>query len=98
MAKGYIIARVSVHEPEAYQRYAELAGVAMRAFGARILARGGRHEALEGPGRPRNVILEFKDYDTARAYWHSPDYQAARQHRLGHADIELCLVEGVPED
>ncbi|MDE2464588.1 MAG: DUF1330 domain-containing protein [Alphaproteobacteria bacterium] len=95
MAKGYIIARVSIHDEEAYKAYAELARLAMEKHGARILARGGRFTALEGPCRPRNVILEFESFDAAVRYWNSSDYQTARARRLGAADIELCAVEGI---
>lgn len=94
MPKGYVIARVSVSDPDAYSKYASLARTAMETHGARILARGGRYEELEGPARPRNVILEFDDYETALKYWHSPEYQEARKHRLKAAEIELCVVEG----
>ncbi len=94
MPKAYIIARVNVHDAEAYGRYAALAPDAMKKYGARVLARGGRCEALEGEARSRNVILEFDDYETAKAYYHSPEYQEARQHRIGAADFDLTLVEG----
>lgn len=95
MSKGYVIARVTVSDQDAYADYAALARVAMDKFGARILARGGRFEALEGKARPRNVILEFTSFDRAVDYWNSPEYQEARSHRLNAADIELCVVEGV---
>jgi uncharacterized protein (DUF1330 family) len=95
MPKAYIIARVNVHNPEAYGRYAALAPTAMQLYGARVLARGGKFEALEGEARSRNVILEFDDYETAKAYFHSAEYQAARAHRLDAADFDLTLVEGV---
>lgn len=95
MPKGYIVARVTVNDPEAYARYAKGAGEAMKIYGCTVLARGGRCEALEGEARARNVILEFDSFDTARAYFHSPEYQAARQHRDGKATGEFVLVEGV---
>ncbi len=95
MARGYVIARVSVRDPEAYARYAELARRAMELYGATILARGGRYQGMEGEARARNVILEFESFDRALEYWNSPEYQEARSHRLGAAEIELCVVEGV---
>jgi uncharacterized protein (DUF1330 family) len=95
MPKAYIIARVNVHDAEAYGRYAALAPVAMQKYGARVLARGGRSEALEGEARARNVVLEFDDYETAKAYFNCPEYQEARAHRLGAADFDLTLVEGL---
>ena len=94
MAKAYIIASVDVHDPEAYARYAALAPEAMKKFKARVLARGGKAEALEGAARSRNVILEFDDYETAKAYYHSVEYQTARAHRIGAADFHMTLVEG----
>lgn len=95
MPKAYIIARVTVTDPEAYARYAAGASIAMAQYGARVLARGGKYEALEGPSRPRNVILEFQSMNDALAYWNSSAYQTARKHREGACEIELCAVEGV---
>jgi len=94
MAKGYIVVRVDVRDPKAYAEYAAAATRAIAAHGGRALARGGRYEALEGPARARNVVLEFDSYDAARRYYFSEQYQAARKLREGAAEIELVLVEG----
>src|SRR5208337_965485 len=95
MAKGYVISRVDITDPEAYARYSPAATTAIAAHGGKTLARGGRHEALEGRARARNVILEFDSYEAARAYFYSAEYQAARALREGAAEIEMVLVEGV---
>ena len=95
MAKGYIVARITVTDPAAYADYAKGAGEAMKLHGARVLARGGRHEALEGEARGRNVIIEFDSFEKAKAYFNSPEYQAARKHRNGAAMGEFVVVEGV---
>jgi uncharacterized protein (DUF1330 family) len=94
MPKGYIIARVDITNPEAYARYAQAATKAIADHGGKPLARGGRSEALEGKARARNVILEFENYDAARRYFYSVQYQAARGLREGAAEIEMVLVEG----
>ena len=95
MPKAYIISRVDVVDSEAYARYAAAATKAIGDHGGRPLARGGRWEALEGPARARNVVLEFEDYEAARRYYHSQQYQAAKALRAGAAQIEMVLVEGV---
>ncbi len=95
MPKGYIISRVDVVDPEAYAHYAAAATKVIAEHGGRPLARGGRWEALEGPARARNVVLEFEDFETARRYYHSQQYQAAKALRAGAAQIEMVLVEGV---
>lgn len=94
MPKGYVIGRITVTDPEQYAVYAKMASEAIRKYGGRPLARGGRWEALEGEARPRNVVLEFPDYETASRYYHSEDYQAAKQQRLNAGIAELVLVEG----
>lgn len=95
MPKGYVISRADIINPEAYARYAAAATKAIAAHGGKPLARGGRHEALEGRARARNVILEFDSYDAARTYFYSAEYQTARALREGAAEMEMVLVEGV---
>lgn len=94
MPKGYIIARLTVTDPESYKAYAAAAAAAMKIYGAKILARGGRSEPLEGEARPRNVVLEFESYDAAKRYYESEEYQAAIKLRLPFSQGELVLVEG----
>jgi uncharacterized protein (DUF1330 family) len=95
MPKGYVIARVDVTNPDAYALYADGASEAIKKHGGKALARGGRHEALEGQARGRNVVLEFDSFDAARAYYFSAEYQAAKAKRAGAAVAEFVLVEGV---
>ncbi len=95
MPKGYVISRIDITNPDAYARYVAAATKALAEHGGKLLARGGRSEALEGAARARNIVLEFESYDAARRYIHSEQYQAARALREGAADIEMVLVEGV---
>ena len=95
MPKGYIIVQMTVSDPETYKAYAAMASEAMRKYGCTPLVRGGRSEALEGEGRPRNVVLEFESYEAARAYYFSPEYQAAIEKRRPAGIGEVVLVEGV---
>jgi uncharacterized protein (DUF1330 family) len=95
MPKAYWIARVDVHDPETYKSYVETAKPAFERFGAKFLARGGKTELLEGPGRGRNVIIEFASMEDAQACYNSPEYTAARAFRQKASIGEIILVEGV---
>jgi uncharacterized protein (DUF1330 family) len=95
MAKGYWIARVDVRDAEGYKDYVAAAKPAFERFGANFLARGGAADAVEGPGRARNVIIEFPSLDAARDCYNSTEYQAAKAIRQKFADGEIVLVEGV---
>jgi uncharacterized protein (DUF1330 family) len=96
MAKGYIVARMTVHDADAYMNYAKGARVAMEKYGARILALAGQTASLQGEARERNVILEFSSFEQAQAYYNSPEYQEARLHRIadGVSEGEIVAIEG----
>ncbi len=94
MTKAYWIARVDVTDPQAYEGYRAANAVAFAKFGARFLVRGGRHEVKEGAARSRNVVIEFKDYETALACYESPENQSAMAHRTGASVGDLIIIEG----
>jgi uncharacterized protein (DUF1330 family) len=94
--KAYWIAHVDVTDPDQYSQYTQRAPVAFALYGGRILARGGRSEALEGGSTPqRNVVIEFDSYEKALACYRSEEYQAAKEHREGVAQAQIIIVEGV---
>jgi uncharacterized protein (DUF1330 family) len=40
------------------------------------------------------VVIEFPDYETALACYHSPEYQANIKVRLPHSAADLVIIEG----
>ncbi|RNI25228.1 DUF1330 domain-containing protein [Flexivirga caeni] len=93
-AKGYWIARITVHDADGYARYVAAANPVYTAFGGTPLVRGGRFEISEGETRPRNVVIEFPSYQAAMDCYRSAEYQAARAIRQQAADGEVVVVEG----
>jgi uncharacterized protein (DUF1330 family) len=95
MAKGYWIARVDIHNMDGYKEgYVAQNGAVFAKYGARFLTRGGKYETKEGSSRSRNVVLEFKDYETALACYNSPEYTRLVAIRSPHAETDLVIVEG----
>jgi uncharacterized protein (DUF1330 family) len=92
---AYTMAHIDVHDPEEYARYAELAGPAVAKYGGVFLARGGETLVMEGLGRARNVIIQWPDMATAKAFYNGPEYQKALSHALPSATREYIFVEGV---
>jgi uncharacterized protein (DUF1330 family) len=62
---------------------------------AKFLALHGRSEVLEGAQSEEIIILEFPSYEEAQAWYHSPEYQAACEHRFQGGDYRCILAEGV---
>jgi uncharacterized protein (DUF1330 family) len=57
--------------------------------------RGGAYEVLEGTWLPqRLVVIEFESKEKAQAFYHAPEYVAARQARAGVSSFDMVLVEG----
>ncbi len=94
MAKGYWVARVDVTNEDGYKQYAAANPEIFQKFGGRFVVRAGKFEAMEGSRRSRNIVIEFPDYATALACYRSPEYQENIKRRLGHADVDLLVIEG----
>lgn len=94
MAKGYVVARAKVTNPDKWAGYAAKAGEAMKIYGGTPIVRGGRCEVAEGEGRARNVVIEFESFEAARRYAHSSEYAEARALRAGAGEIDIVIVEG----
>jgi len=90
---AYLISRIRITDEERFAKYRAASIPVAQKFGAEYLARSDKVEALDGSydGR-RLVIIKFPDTKTARAFWASPEYRAAREHRLGAAEIDIWLV------
>jgi uncharacterized protein (DUF1330 family) len=92
---AYIIAQINVTDPAKYQEYAKLAGPATLKYGGRFLVRGGTKSVLEGEvPYQRIVVTEFPDVEAAKRFYASPEYQAARERRIGAADFSMMVIEG----
>ena len=94
MAKGYWLARVDVQNQAEYDAYRSLNAVAFAKYGAKFLVRGGEYKLARGEGRKHNVIIEFKDIETARACYDSPEYQAAVKHLANVGAVDLVIIGG----
>jgi len=93
---AYVIARVTVSDPEQYAEYTQRTPAVIASFGGRFLARGGRTVTIEGPeAEGRIVVLEFDSLDQAVACFTSSAYEEAKQYRLGAAEMQLIAVEGL---
>lgn len=95
MAAYVLLIRERTKDAEEFARYAPKAREARGGHDITPLAFYGAHEVLEGAPVEGVVVLKFPDMDAARAWYNSPAYQDALQHRLAGADYHVMIVEGV---
>ncbi|MSU91434.1 DUF1330 domain-containing protein [Rhodobacteraceae bacterium 2CG4] len=93
---AYLIAQITVDDPDEYVKYASQTVALAAEFGGRFLAKGGGAEQLEGSGPERNVIIEFPDRDAALRWYRSDAYQALAAIRRRAASVSnMVVVDGV---
>jgi uncharacterized protein (DUF1330 family) len=93
---AYIYGNIEVHDPLLYEQYRAQVPAMITAHGGHYLVRGGATEVLEGDGKiARQVILEFPDMAALKAFYHSPEYTAARAIRQKAATGTLVAIEGM---
>jgi uncharacterized protein (DUF1330 family) len=100
-APAYIIAEVETDpgrkpDPTASRKYAKEAPKSLAAFDGRYLVRGVKAETLEGEvSTGAIVVIGFESVEKARAWYHSPAYEALKPIRQNSTKSRLLLVEGI---
>lgn len=75
--------------------YSQKAGPARGDHKLTPLAYYGPLEVLEGDPAEGVVLVQFPDMAAAKAWYDSPAYQEAKQHRLKGADYRVILADGL---
>ena len=93
---AYWMPRSRIIDPEKYKKYTDPLPALFARYGAKVLARGGRYQVMEGPHKfHRFVVIEFPTFDDAVTCFASPEYEAAIAHRRnGAGEVEITIVEG----
>lgn len=94
MAAYVVMIREKLTDPKEMEAYAALARKARGDVPPKPLAFYGAHEVFEGAPADGVVLLEFPDAAAAKAWYTSPGYQEALQHRLKGAEYRVILVDG----
>jgi uncharacterized protein (DUF1330 family) len=93
---AYLVATVRIHDPVRYAEYTKgIVGLSEK-HGGESIVRGPVEEILEGEGLvgERVVVTRFPDADSIRRYFASPEYQAAKVHRLAASEAVMRLLHG----
>src|SRR5881628_2815965 len=87
---AYWVARSKINDPVEYKKYTDLIPAIFARYGAKVLARGGRYQVMEGPEKfHRFVVVEFPTFEQAVACFKSEEYErAAAFRRSGAGEVE----------
>ena len=95
---AYLLIRVEVRDWDRYREYMKATPAALAKYGGRFIARGGETATLEGPEETRRVALvEFSSLAAAKAFYASPEYEAAKALRAGACEAQFVAIEGLAD-
>ena len=94
MNKGYLVAHLRVHDKEGFETFRQMAGPTIAEYGGKVLVREPNPDVREGKISGIVLVIEFESLETARKFYESEKYQAAKAIRELAADTDLILVEG----
>ena len=94
MPKGYLVANIRVKDKEKFAAFSGMAAPVIKAHGGKVLARGPGAERHEGSVEGIVMMIEFESVDTARTFYLSDEYQAAKAVRDACSETDLMIIEG----
>ncbi len=90
-----IFIRDSTLDSKELDTYSKAAPATLSGHPVTLRVAYGRHEVLEGPEIEGAVVLEFPTLEAAKAWYDSPAYREAREHRFKGANYRAFIVQGV---
>ena len=95
MPKGYLIARIRVHNRDAFEEFKQLSGAAIKAHNGKVLVRNPSPDHREGAEQGLAIVIEFESLGAAQTFYDSDAYSEARAVREKISDTDLILAEGL---
>ena len=91
---AYVVAMMSVHDPETYRRYTDRTPPTVKKYGGRFLTRGEPVSSIEGEAYDgRMVLLEFPSKKHVESWFEDPAYQEAMEFRHASSTMHTLLVQ-----
>jgi uncharacterized protein (DUF1330 family) len=95
MAAYMVFTRHSTRDPKELETYRKMAPATLAGHPVNIRVAYGHHEVVEGTHMEGMVILEFPTIEAAKAWYNSPAYREAYEHRFKGAEYRAVIVQGV---
>ena len=92
---AYVVAMMSIHDPETYKKYTDRTPPIVRRYGGKFLTRGEEVTTVEGEEyTARMVILEFPSKQHIEDWYADPEYQEAMKFRHASSEAWILVQEG----
>jgi len=93
---AYLIVNIEVKDPEKFKAYTDATPSILKKYSGKFLARGGEYIEVEGDWHPKRVtIIEFDDFEKAKAFYHSEEYKPLIELRQSASKADFVIVDGI---
>ena len=76
--KGYLLGQITISDKSQYKKYDAKIGDVIKEFGGKYLVKGGLRMVKEGnPSFQRDLLVEFKDIETAKLFSHQKNLKTS---------------------
>lgn len=91
----YVVAQLTIHHPDRYQRYVRRFHDTLAPFDGTLLAADDHPEVIEGEwDRDKIVLIAFAGHDECQRWMTSPQYQAIATDRIAATTSTVLVVNG----
>ena len=95
MAKGYVVAMITVNNMQDYKPYMAQTEALVEEYGGQYLIRGAEQDIKESkPPHDRFVVIEFESRAQANAFYHDARYEEVRKIRQANSEGFVFITEG----
>ena len=95
LKSAYILLDTKINDPIAFEDYKAAAKPIVEKFGGKYLIRGGAFDIVEGEWpAERTTVVEFENFEKAKEFYNSLEYNEAKNVRQKSADTDFILIEG----
>lgn len=96
-AAYFVFHVTAIHDLAGMKPYQDKVLDTVTAHHGTLIVGGGEVETVEGPAAEgKFFVVRFDSMDAARAWYHSPEYQAILGYRRASATCQAVLLAGLP--
>ena len=94
MSKGYLVARVRVHDEDGFKKFLEMTKTLVEQYGGKVLVRNPNPEIREGNQAGLVTVIEFENVEKVRKFYEFKQYFDVKKSELA-ANTDFILVKGL---
>ncbi len=95
MSAYIVFTRERMRDKSEFDHYSKMVPSTMAGHSGKVLVAYGKSVTLEGASIEGCVIVEFPTIEAAQAWYESPAYREAREHRFKASDYRVFITDGV---